>query len=305
MRSFLIGRLTRTIIVLVGLTLLVFLLLHLSGDPASVLAPATASAEDLDRIREDFGLNDPLHEQYIRFVADTVTGDFGRSWKYQRPAIDLILERMPATLELAGTALIIAVVVGGVLGMAAAANRGRWIDVGSVGFSIVARAMPSFWLGLMSILLFAVILGWTPTSGRGTPLHLLLPAATLAATFLADVLLLTRSGMLETLDDDYIRTARSKGLSARLIQFRHALPNAALPVVSSVGLIGGRLIGGAVITETVFAWPGVGSLAIDGITSRDFPLVQASVIVLAIAVAVVNLVTDLSYGLLDPRIRHQ
>lgn len=305
MRSFLLGRLTRTLIVLFGLTLLVFVLLHLSGDPASVLAPATASAEDLDRIREDFGLNDPLYEQYLRFVVDTVTGDFGRSWKYQRPAIDLIIERMPATLELAGTALVIAVVVGGVLGMAAAANRGRWIDVGSVGFSIVARAMPSFWLGLMSILLFAVILGWTPTSGRGTPLHLLLPAATLAATFLADVLLLTRSGMLETLDEDYIRTARAKGLSARLIQLRHALPNAALPVVSSVGLIGGRLIGGAIITETVFAWPGVGSLAIDGITSRDFPLVQASVIVLAIAVAVVNLLTDLSYGILDPRIRHQ
>lgn len=305
MRSFLLGRLTRTLIVLFGLTLLVFLLLHLSGDPASVLAPATASAEDLDRIREDFGLNDPLYEQYLRFVVDTVTGDFGRSWKYQRPAIDLILERMPATLELAGTALIIAVVVGGVLGMAAAANRGRWIDVGSVGFSIVARAMPSFWLGLMSILLFAVILGWTPTSGRGTPLHLLLPAATLAATFLADVLLLTRAGMLETMDEDYIRTARAKGLSARLIQLRHALPNAALPVVSSVGLIGGRLIGGAIITETVFAWPGVGSLAIDGITSRDFPLVQASVIVLAIAVAVVNLLTDLSYGVLDPRIRHR
>jgi len=305
MRSFLLGRLTRTLIVLFGLTLLVFVLLHLSGDPASVLAPATASAEDLERIREDFGLNDPLYEQYLRFVADTVTGDFGRSWKYQRPAIDLIIERMPATLELAGTALLIAVVVGGFLGMAAAANRGRWIDVGSVGFSIVARAMPSFWLGLMSILLFAVILGWTPTSGRGTPLHLVLPAATLAATFLADVLLLTRSGMLETLDEDYIRTARAKGLSARLIQLRHALPNAALPVVSSVGLIGGRLIGGAIITETVFAWPGVGSLAIDGITSRDFPLVQASVIVLAIAVAVVNLLTDLSYGVLDPRIRHQ
>ena len=305
MRSFLLGRLTRTLIVLFGLTLLVFVLLHLSGDPASVLAPATASAEDLERIREDFGLNDPLHEQYLRFVANTVTGDFGRSWKYQRPAIDLILERMPATLELAGTALVIAVVVGGVLGMAAAANRGRWIDIGSVGFSIVARAMPSFWLGLMSILLFAVILGWTPTSGRGTPLHLVLPAATLAATFLADVLLLTRSGMLETLDEDYIRTARAKGISPRLIQLRHALPNAALPVVSSVGLIGGRLIGGAIITETVFAWPGVGSLAIDGITSRDFPLVQASVIVLAIAVAVVNLLTDLSYGILDPRIRHQ
>jgi peptide/nickel transport system permease protein len=304
-RAFLLGRLTRTLIVLFGLTLLVFILLHLSGDPASVLAPATASAEDLERIREDFGLNDPLHEQYLRFVADTVTGDFGRSWKYQRPAIDLILERMPATLELAGSALVIAVIVGGVLGMAAAANRGRWVDVGAVGFSIVARAMPSFWLGLMSILLFAVILGWTPTSGRGTPLHLVLPAATLAATFLADVMLLTRAGMLETMDEDYIRTARAKGLSARLIQLRHALPNAALPVVSSVGLIGGRLIGGAIVTETVFAWPGVGSLAIDGITSRDFPLVQASVLVLAMAVAVVNLLTDLSYGVLDPRIRHR
>lgn len=189
--------------------------------------------------------------------------------------------------------------------MAAAANRGRWVDVGAVGFSIVARAMPSFWLGLMSILLFAVILGWTPTSGRGTPLHLVLPAATLAATFLADVMLLTRAGMLETMDEDYIRTARAKGLSARLIQLRHALPNAALPVVSSVGLIGGRLIGGAIVTETVFAWPGVGSLAIDGITSRDFPLVQASVLILAMAVAVVNLLTDLSYGVLDPRIRHR
>jgi peptide/nickel transport system permease protein len=304
-RAFLLGRLTRTLIVLFGLTLLVFILLHLSGDPASVLAPAPASAEDLERIREDFGLNDPLHEQYLRFVADTVTGDFGRSWKYQRPAIDLILERMPATLELAGSALVIAVIVGGVLGMAAAANRGRWVDVGAVGFSIVARAMPSFWLGLMSILLFAVILGWTPTSGRGTPLHLVLPAATLAATFLADVMLLTRAGMLETMDEDYIRTARAKGLSARLIQLRHALPNAALPVVSSVGLIGGRLIGGAIVTETVFAWPGVGSLAIDGITSRDFPLVQASVLILAMAVAVVNLLTDLSYGVLDPRIRHR
>jgi peptide/nickel transport system permease protein len=305
MRAFLLGRLTRTLIVLFGLTLLVFVLLHLSGDPAAALAPATASAEDLERIREDFGLNDPLHEQYLRFVLDTVRGDFGESWNFRRPALELVLERMPATLELAGTALVIAVVVGGVMGIAAATNRGRWIDVGSVGFSIVARAMPSFWLGLMSILLFAVILGWTPTSGRGTPLHLLLPAVTLAATFLADVVMLTRSGMLDVLDEDYIRTARAKGLSARLVQLRHALPNAALPVVSSVGLIGGRLVGGAVVTETVFAWPGVGSLAITGITSRDFPLVQASVIVLALAVAAVNLLTDLSYGVLDPRIRHQ
>lgn len=297
------GRLVRTLIVLLGLTLLVFVLLQLSGDPAAILAPATASAEDREAIREDFGLNDPLHEQYIRFLGNALTGDFGESWKYRQPALDMVLSRIPATAELALVALVIAVGVGGVLGMLAAANRGRPIDVLGIGFSVVARAMPSFWLGLMLILLFAVILGWVPTSGRGTPLHLLLPAITLAAAFLADILLLTRAGMLEVLDEEYVRTARAKGLSERLVHLRHALPNAALPVVSAIGLIFARLIGGAVVTETVFAWPGVGSIAVEGLAARDFPLVQASVIVLALAVALINLLTDLSYGLLDPRIR--
>lgn len=302
--AYLLARITRMLIVLLGLTLVVFVLLQLSGDPTSVLAPPTATVEDRERIREDFGLNDSLPEQYARFAINAVRGDFGDSWKYRQPALQLVLARMPATIELALAAVLIAIGFGGVLGVLGAANRGRPIDVAGVGISVVARAMPSFWLGLMLILLFAVWLGWLPTSGRGTPLHLVLPALTLAAAFLADVLLLTRAGMLAVLDEEYIRTARAKGLGETLIHVRHALPNAALPVVSAIGLIFARLIGGAVITETVFAWPGVGSIAVEGLAARDFPLVVASVIVLGLAVALISLLTDLAYGLLDPRIRH-
>jgi peptide/nickel transport system permease protein len=304
MRSYLFSRLARTLMVLFGLTFMVFLLLHLSGDPAAVLAPATASAEDLDRLRAELGLNDPLYLQYLRFLGSAATGDFGESWRFHQPALELVLARMPATIELAVVAMLIAIVVGGGLGILGAAFRGRLADTLGVGLSMVARAMPSFWLGLMAILLFAVTLGWLPTSGRGSPAHVILPAATLAAAFLADILLLTRAGMLEVLDEDYIRTARAKGVREPLVHLRHALSNAALPVVSAVGLTFGRLIGGAVVTETVFAWPGVGSIAVEGLSARDFPLVQASVLVLALAVAVINLLTDLSYGLLDPRIRH-
>ncbi|MCC6642891.1 MAG: ABC transporter permease [Deltaproteobacteria bacterium] len=302
--AYLLARTTRMLIVLLGLTLVVFVLLQLSGDPASVLAPPTATVEDRERIREDFGLNDSLPEQYARFAINAVRGDFGDSWKYRQPALQLVLGRMPATIELALAAVLIAIGFGGVLGVLSAANRGRPIDVAAVGISVVARAMPSFWLGLMLILLFAVQLGWLPTSGRGTPLHLILPALTLAAAFLADVLLLTRGGMLAVLDEEYIRTARAKGLGETLIHVRHALPNAALPVVSAIGLIFARLIGGAVVTETVFAWPGVGSIAVEALAARDFPLVEASVIVLGLAVALISLLTDLAYGLLDPRIRH-
>jgi peptide/nickel transport system permease protein len=303
MRRYLFGRVVRTLMVLFGLTLVVFLLLHVSGDPAAVLAPATASAEDLEQIRQDFGLDQPLYAQYWDFLTRAAVGDFGDSWRYQQPALEMILSRMPATIELALVAMLVAVVVGGSLGILGAVFRGRFIDVAGTGLATVARAMPSFWLGLMSILLFAVILGWLPTSGRGTPMHVVLPAVTLAASFVADILLLTRAGMLEVLEEDYIRTARSKGVPERAVHLRHALSNASLPVMSSIGMIFGRLIGGAVVTETVFAWPGVGSLAVEGLSARDFPLVQASVIVLALAVTAINLLTDLSYGLLDPRIR--
>jgi peptide/nickel transport system permease protein len=184
-----------------------------------------------------------------------------------------------------------------------AERRGSALDTSSVGLSVVARAVPSFWLGLMLILLFAVIFEWLPTSGRGSLDHLILPALTLSASFLAEILLLTRSGMMAVLDEDYIRTAKAKGLGSLTIDRRHALPNAALPLVSAVGVIFTRLIGGAVVTETVFSWPGVGSLAVDGLTQRDFPVVLASVTVLAVLVSAINLVTDLSYGFLDPRIR--
>jgi peptide/nickel transport system permease protein len=303
MRRYLLQRVVRTVLVLLALSLAVFVLLSASGDPASILAPATATQADLDAIRRDFGLDQPIHVQYARFLQRAVTGDFGQSWKHRQPALEMVLARMPATAELAVTAMVIAVVLGCALGVISAVNRGGWLDLATVGLAVTARAMPSFWLGLMLILLFAVQLHVLPTSGRESFRNLVLPATTLALTSLADIVLLVRAGMLATLDEDYIRTARAKGLKDRVVYLRHALRNAAIPVASVIGLTLGTLLGGAVVTETVFSWPGVGSLAVEAVASRDFPLVQAAVFVLAIIIVAINLLTDLTYSLLDPRIR--
>jgi peptide/nickel transport system permease protein len=285
------------------LTLFVFTLLHLSGDPAVLLAGDAASAADIERMRQFLGLNDPLPIQYLRFLQHAAVGDFGVSFRYREPAIDLVLARMPATTELSVAAIAVGLIVGLPLGVLAAERRGSIVDTMSVGLSVVGRAVPSFWLGLMLILLFAVNLQWLPTSGRGSVDHLILPAVTLSASFLAEIILLTRAGMMGVLDEDYVRTARAKGLTRLTIDRRHALPNAALPLVSAIGVIFTRVIGGAVVIETVFSWPGVGSLAVDGLAQRDFPIVLASVTVLALLVSAITLVTDLSYGFLDPRIR--
>jgi peptide/nickel transport system permease protein len=304
MLGYIFLRLLRSVLVLLALTLFVFLLLHLSGDPAVLLAGDAASPSDLQRTREYLGLTDPLPVQYLRFLSHAVVGDFGTSFRYQEPAIGLVLHRMPATAELAFAALMFGLLIGIPLGVASAERRGSILDTASVGLSVVARAVPSFWLGLMFILFFAVTLQLLPTSGRGSPEHLILPAFTLSASFLAEILLLTRAGMMAVLDEDYIRTAKAKGLSRLVIDRRHALPNAALPLVSAIGIIVTRLIGGAVVTETVFSWPGVGSLAVDALTQRDFPVVLATVTVLAVLVSLITLATDLSYGFLDPRIRN-
>jgi ABC-type dipeptide/oligopeptide/nickel transport system permease component len=301
-RRGLLNRLLRTVIVLFGLSLVVFLLLNASGDAAAIMAPPTATAEDLDAIRRDLGTDQPLYVQYVRFLEHAIVGDFGTSWKYRQPALQLIANRLPATLELSLLAMAIALVVGGTLGVISAA-RGGWIDFASQAFAAFVRAMPSFWLGLMFILFFAVRLGWLPTSGRGEFANLVMPATTLALSFVADILLLVRSGLLATMDEDYIRTARAKGLAERTVYLRHALANTAIPVLSVLGITFGRLLGGAVVTETVFSWPGVGSIAIEAVTSRDFPLVEASVFVLALIIVGINLLTDISYGLVDPRIR--
>jgi peptide/nickel transport system permease protein len=304
MSLYLLQRLVRTLVVLMVLSLVVFVLLQLSGDPAAVMAPPNATDEDLENIRRSLGLDAPPYQQYLWFLRDLVTGNFGESWQYRQPALGLVLARFPATLQLVGVALAIGLVVGVPVGILSAARQGRLADFISTSATLAARAMPSFWLGLMLIVIFGVKLEWLPTFGIGGWQHLILPAITLSSAFIADIVLLTRSGVLEVMGEDYIRTARAKGMGEFVVYLRHAFPNAALPIVSAVGVICSHLVGGAVVTETVFAWPGVGSMAVQAVTARDFPLVQASVIVVALGVALVNLLTDLSYGLLDPHVRH-
>lgn len=303
MALYLIRRLLRALIVVLVLTFAVFVLLHLTGDPAVILAPPTASASDIEHIRHSLGLDAPEYKQYARFLAQAITGNFGISWQYQQPALDIVLHRLPATVELAAAALTIGLAVGIPLGMLSAARPGKIIDFLGVSGALAARSMPSFWLGLMLIILFGVTLKWLPTFGAGGLSHLILPAVTLSAEFVADIMLLTRSGLLEVLGEDYIRTARAKGIGEFVVFVRHALPNAALPIVGTTGVICSRLIGGAVITEIVFAWPGVGALAIQAVNARDFPLVEASVIVLALCVAVVNVVADLCYGIFNRQVQ--
>lgn len=303
MVAYVARRLLRTVVVLFVLATVVFVLLKLSGDPAAVMAPPNATPEDLDRIRASLGLDQPLLQQFVRFVGRLLVGDFGESWQYNEPALDLVLNRAPATLELLAAALVIGVAIGVPLGVLSGARSGHVGDVLAVAAALAVRAMPSFWLGLMLIVVFGVRLGWLPTFGAGGPSHLVLPALTLAAAFVADLMLLTRSGLLEVLGEDYVRTAVAKGMGRRVIVLRHALRNAALPIVGATGVICSNLIGGAVVSETVFAWPGIGSMAVQAVTARDFPLVEASVVCVGVGVAAITLLTDLSYGVLDPRIR--
>ncbi len=241
----------------------------------------------------------------MQFLGGALTGDFGVSFRHQQPALPLVLERLPATLELALAALLLSVAVALPLGIVAALHRGRLGDVLAMAFAVVGQATPYFWMGIMLILVVSVELGWLPTSGRGTWQHLILPAVTLATHFAAALARLTRTAMLEVLGQNYVTTARAKGLPERAVILAHALKNAAVPVVTLIGLQFGTLLGGAVVTETVFAWPGVGRLAVQSIFVRDYPVVQAGVLVLALAFVLVNLLVDLLYGLLDPRIRSE
>jgi peptide/nickel transport system permease protein len=271
MSTFLVRRLLQSLIVLFGVSFVVFAILHLTGDPALVLLPPDASIEDVRRFREAMGFNDPFLVQYGRFLNGALHGDFGQSVRHGEPAFGLVVERMPATFELAGAALLLALCL-----------------------SIPAG---------MLILLFSVQLQLLPSSGRGTPEHLILPAVTLGLFTTARITRLTRSGMLEVLNQDYIRTARAKGVSDSPVVWKHALKNAAIPIVTIVGIELGTLLGGSVITETIFAWPGVGRLSVQAIANRDYPVVQAAVFLLASTFVLVNLMVDLVYTYLDPRIR--
>ncbi len=303
MRSYVARRLLQAVVVCLGISLITFLLLHVVGNPVLLLLPQDASDADVALLKAKLGLDRPLWVQYLAFLRDAARGDFGQSLFTQESALALILERLPATLELTAAGMLVAVALAIPLGVTAAVRRGALGDRLCTVGAVAGQAMPIFWLGIMLIILFAVKLRVLPASGRGTLGHLVLPAVTLGAYLAPLTMRLTRSEMLEVLAQDYIRTARAKGLRETVLLYKHALRNAAVPIVTILGLQFGRLLGGAVVTETVFAWPGVASLAVKAIRTYDYPVVQGSVVFLALVIVVVNLLTDVVIATLDPRIR--
>ncbi len=303
MKTYLARRLLQSLLVLFGVSFVVFFILHLTGDPALVLLPPDASAEDVQRFREAMGFNDPFIVQYGRFLSGALRGDFGQSVRHGEPAFNLVVERMPATFELAGAALGVALVLAIPAGIISAVRRNTMLDYVSTVVALLGQSMPTFWLGIMLILVFSVQFNLLPSSGRGGLAHLILPAITLGLFTTARITRLTRSGMLEALNQDYIRTARAKGVGGPPVIWKHALKNAAIPIVTIVGIELGTLLGGSVITETIFAWPGVGRLSVQAIYNRDYRVVQAAVFLLSTTFVLVNLVVDMLYTYLDPRIR--
>ncbi|MCC6176929.1 MAG: ABC transporter permease [Chloroflexi bacterium] len=303
MAGYVIQRLLLAVLVVFGVSVVSFFLSFLSGDPAELMLPPGASAQQMAAFRREWGFDDPIYVQYGRFLSRAVQGDLGVSLRHGQPALPLIAERLPATLQLTVTAMIVAIAIAIPLGVLSATHRGSPIDLLAMSIALVGQAVPNFWLAIMAILLFSVTLGWLPTSGRGTWLHVVMPASVLAIGLMALLTRLSRSTMLEILSEDYVRTARAKGLREWVVLSRHALRNALIPLVTVIGLQFGYILGGAVVVETVFTWPGVGLFTIQAITNRDYPVVQASVLILSTAVVLINLLVDLAYGFLDPRIR--
>jgi len=302
--TFVLSRLQQAVIVILGVLLVCFFALRLTGDPARLMVPLEAGEEEVENIRHLMGFDQPLPLQFWWFLSGAVRGDFGTSLRFKgQPAIQLVLERFPATLELTLAAMSISLSFSLTLGIISAVKRASLQDNLAMITALLGQSIPTFWLGIVLILVFAVGLGWFPSSGRGEWRHLVLPAVTLGAYFMARTTRLVRSCMLEVLSQDYIRTARAKGLRELNILVSHALKNAAIPVVTIVGLDFGAMLGGAIITETIFAWPGIGRLAIESIYARDFPVVLADVFFMATAFVLINLSVDMLYTWLDPRIR--
>ena len=303
MKGYILGRLVSGVIVLLLALTAVFFMLRLSGDPVLLLAPMDTTRADLAEIRERMGFNDPLAVQYGRFMGDALQGDFGDSSRERRPATEVVIERLPATLQLGVAALVISIVVGVPLGVVSAVKHGTFWDTLARVISVAGQAIPGFWLGVLLIMLFAVNFGWLPTSGRGTPQHIILPAITLAALSTARYARLTRSTMLDVLGQDYIRTARAKGLTGWIVLTRHALKNASVSLITMTGLEIGRLIEGAVVVEQVFAWPGMGRVTVQALLNRDFAVVTAAVMLFALMYTLANLLADLAYGWANPQVR--
>ena len=303
MKRFLVHQFVQLLVVCLGISIITFLLLHLKGDPVVLLLPLDAGKEQMESFRRLMGFDQPLYVQYLRFLSGAVRGDFGDSLYMKKSAFALVMERMPATLLLTFAGLFISLVIAVPLGIVSAIRRYSLVDNLCTMFAVGGQAMPIFWLGIMLIIIFSVKLRWLPASGAGSWAHLVLPATTLGVFLAPLTMRLVRSGMLEVLSQDYVRTARAKGVSERQVLLKHALRNAAIPVITVIGLQFGQLLGGAIVTETVYAWPGVATYTVTAIRNSDFPVVQAAVFLLALCIVVVNLLVDLLVGLIDPRIR--
>lgn len=323
MWTFLARRLLQSIIVLIGVTLISFVSLQIGGDPTYLFVSENASTAEIEAARIALGFDRPLHIQYLSYIGNVMQGDFGNSLSYRQPAMDVVLEAMPATIELTFFSLVLAIGLSIPLGIFAALSRGKPIDGGIMTIAMLGQSIPNFWMGIMMFLFFGLYLGWFPISGNepflepllegefreaftnlpSTIHHMVLPALAVGTYTLARNARLVRSSMLEVLQQDYVRTARSKGISERRVVFHHAMRNAWLPVVTMIGLEFGFLLGGVVVVETVFSYPGIGRLVFNAINQRDIPVVQASVILLAGIFILLNLIVDLVYARLDPRVK--
>ncbi|MNW27215.1 Glutathione transport system permease protein GsiC [compost metagenome] len=300
---YIVKSLLQVIPVLLIVSLIVFVLVRVTGDPVALMLPETATAEDRAVLTQALGLDQPLHVQYVKFLGDALQGDFGQSFRYGEPALRLVLERLPASFELAAAAMVLAVIMAIPLGIISAVKRNTYTDLLISMLSVIGKAMPNFWVGIMLILLLSVMWGVLPVSGRGGVSHLILPAFTLGFGLAAQMTRLLRSSMLEILNQDYIRMARSKGLSNFVIIMRHAFRNGLVPLITIISLQFTSLIGGTLITETVFSWPGLGQLLVVAVNTHDMAIVQAAVFVIALIVVLTNILTDVIYRLLDPRIK--
>ena len=301
--SFLATRLARALVAVWLVSTVVFVVMRLSGDPVPLLLPPDAPRSEYARVARELGTDRPLPVQYGVFLGNALRGDFGRSIHFRQPAADVVIGYLPATAELGLTAFALALVVAIPIGVVSAVRRNSLVDQVTMAVALVGQSAPTFFVGILLILVLSLKAGWLPTSGRGHWTQLVLPALTLGAFAMASIARLTRSALLEVLRADYVRTARAKGLRERIVVIKHALRNAAIPIVTITGLQFGTLLGGAVVTETVFAWPGIGRLAIQSIYNRDYPVVQCVVFLSALLFIVINLTVELVYGVLDPRIR--
>ena len=313
MQRYILSRLVQCILILLGVLCIVFFMLQLSGDPVSLMVSRNVSPEQMERLREELGFNRPVMVQFVDFATDALRGDFGVSARHKQPAMKLILDRLPATVELASVALLISMLIGITLGLLGGSNPGSFWDTIARGAGLIGQTIPNFWLALILIIIFAVNLGWFPTFGRDTwhflgirlpTRSVILPAFSLGLFTMGQLVRFTRSAVMEIRNEDYVRTAYSKGLPGKRIYIKHILRNASIPLISIIGVQFGYLLSGSIYIETIFSWPGLGNLLAEAIGNRDFALVQAIAFFTSVVVVTLNLLTDIAYGLADPRIRY-